>query len=155
MGERGPHGKNSGKPPCVITGIPRPPAGLNVCAKAEWKRVAKNLADAGLLTTLDRSMLEAYCIQYAIHQKAAKAVSDAKSLIYKTQSGFVAAIPQVGIMNKALEQMRHLCRELGMTPGSRGRISVPEKPDSDDFDKREAARAKKIAAANLKRTRKE
>jgi phage terminase small subunit len=47
--------------PAVPPGIPEPPEFLTDVALQEWRRVAPELAAAGLLTELDRAALSMYC----------------------------------------------------------------------------------------------
>src|SRR5271167_2051839 len=46
-------------------GLPQAPAELAGDARTEWRRVARTLHRAGLLATLDRAALAAYCQAFA------------------------------------------------------------------------------------------
>lgn len=65
-GNRGKRTPNPAEPkPSVLDRIPKPPRGLNADGAAEWKRIAHQLQELGLLTELDLSSLTAYCASYA------------------------------------------------------------------------------------------
>lgn len=46
--------------------IPEAPVELSPAARAEWDRLAAELAALGMLTNLDRAALAAYCGAYAL-----------------------------------------------------------------------------------------
>jgi P27 family predicted phage terminase small subunit len=49
----------------------------------------------------------------------------------KSPNGFPMQSPYLAVANKAMEQMRGLLTEFGMSPASRTRISVQEPPGAD------------------------
>ncbi|KKL54928.1 hypothetical protein LCGC14_2260500, partial [marine sediment metagenome] len=99
-------------PPC--------PAWLDYEAKAEWKRVAPELERLGLLTIVDRAALAAYCIAWSHLRKAQE----------KLQKGDIIS-PYFTVVQRAQEKVRQFCAEFGLTPSSRGRMSVPEGGEKD------------------------
>lgn len=105
---------------------PPPPEQLDRTGQNEWKRVAKDLHDLGLLTKIDRAGLTAYCQNYSQWCKATAALKKHGMLI-KAQSGFPTQSPWLSIANRAQEEMRKWLVEFGMTPSSRSRVSA-EKP---------------------------
>ncbi len=123
----------------VQPSLPSPPDFLSKEALAEWRRVAPQLHDAGVITTLDRAALAAYCQAYGRWKQAesalaAMASSDShQALTVQTSNGTTIPNPLVGIANKAkADAMRHAA-ELGMTPAARSRVE-PLPPDNDDDD---------------------
>lgn len=65
-GNRGKRRPNKAEPkPSLLTRVPPPPAHLSDDAKKEWKRVAHQLQELGLLTDLDISALIGYCASFA------------------------------------------------------------------------------------------
>ena len=106
--------------------IPSCPNWLGREAKREWKRIKTHLLKLGLLTQIDRSALAAYCQAYDRWYKAERALTKASSLTFKMPSGYIGVRPEVSISQKAMSQMIALCKEFGMTPSSRGQITLPE-----------------------------
>lgn len=115
------------------TGIPTCPDHLDKIAKAEWKRISRELLSIGLLTAVDRSALAAYCSAFSRWAKAEKELQN-KPAVVKAPSGYPMPNPYIGIANSALDLMRKFLTEFGMTPASRSRIRVePAAGDADPF----------------------
>lgn len=110
--------------------IPNCPSWLDDVAKAEWKRVIPDLAGAGLVTTIDRSALAAYCVAFST-AKSAEEIIQREGLTFTMENGYTQQHPAVGIRNNALEMMRKFMAEFGMTPASRSKIKL-ETPDGED-----------------------
>jgi P27 family predicted phage terminase small subunit len=102
--------------------LPRCPRHLAPVARAEWRRVARTLHGMGVLTTIDRAALAAYCQSYAKWVEAEQRLQETPALL-KTPSGHVQQSPWVTIANKQLELMGRYMTELGMTPASRSRVT--------------------------------
>jgi phage terminase small subunit len=66
--------------------MPRCPAHLALVAKAEWRRVARTLHAMGVLTSIDRAALAAYCQAYTRWVEAEQKLKESPAL-YKTPSG--------------------------------------------------------------------
>lgn len=109
-------------------GVPTCPSLLCDVAKREWKRLSSKLGDLGLLTEVDRAPFMAYCHSYAMYAKAVKEIN-AKGLMVKGYRGPKVKNPAISIANKHVEIMIKLASEFGMTPASRTKISIPEKPN--------------------------
>ena len=103
--------------------IPSCPAHLSPTAKAEWKRLAHQLHDLGILTALDRSALAAYCQAYGRWTEAEKNLKTTPALL-RTPAGYVQPNPWLAIANKNLELMHKFMAELGLSPSSRSRVSA-------------------------------
>ena len=117
---------------------PRPPADPPSCpahlapsAKAEWKRLARDLSGCGLLTKADRAALAVYCQSWGRWVEAEKKLTETPTLL-KTPSGYVQVSPWLTIANRERELMVRYMAELGLTPSSRTRISLDPPPDPDD-----------------------
>ena len=112
-------------------------------AKKEWKRIAPELDMLGLLTVVDMAALAGYCQAYAKWKKAEEFIKKfgftykipKKDKDGKVVSIFIAAFPEVAIARSALEQVRQFCAEFGLTPSSRGRISLPGESLEDEFER--------------------
>jgi P27 family predicted phage terminase small subunit len=107
--------------------FPAAPPHLTPAAAAEWRRVARALRDMGVLKTVDRAALAAYCQAWGRWVEAEARLQEA-SLLYKTPSGYVQQSPWLGIIHKQLELMGRYMVELGLTPASRSRLSADLRP---------------------------
>lgn len=72
-------GSRKGEPMPEVK-IPAAPAGLDKVAKAEWNRVACLLKKEGLITEMDRTALEGYCVHYSLWRKYRTALSRKKNI---------------------------------------------------------------------------
>ena len=112
--------------PKATGGKPTCPSHLSPTAKAEWKRISGTLHELGILTTVDRAALAAYCQAYARWVDAEKRLAETPPLI-KTPSGYVQQSPWLSVANKQMELMGRFMAELGITPASRSRIALDNK----------------------------
>ena len=113
--------------------IPSCPACLGEAARKEWMRLVRELAEVELLTGLDRGMLAAYCQAHALWVEAVSSIGRYGTMI-KSPNGYPMQSPYVAVANKQVEIMVRIAAELGMTPSSRTRIRVGERPPEDPFE---------------------
>lgn len=114
-------------------GLPTPPPVLNDDAKAEWRRVARDLHQCGLLTLVDRSALAAYCQAYGRWCEAEREIA-AYGMTVTTEAGNVIQHPLVGVARRAMTDMVKFAAEFGMTPSARSRVQAQGKGDSKRVD---------------------
>ena len=148
MGRRGPPPKpahlkiiegNPGKRP--IKTSPQPKVGKVTCpewlspqAKAEWKRVAPELEQMGVVTSLDRAALAGYCSNYAAWVEATTFIQQ-NGEHYVTSKGMLRRWPQADTAKQAEQAMRGFASEIGLTPTARARLSVePVEREEDEFE---------------------
>jgi P27 family predicted phage terminase small subunit len=113
-------------------GTPVRPDWLDAEAQAEWDRVTGELTDMGLLTLADRAALAAYCTAWSRWVEAEAMVKKFGMIVKSPERGFPMKSPYLSIADQALETMRKLMIEFGLTPSSRSRIRVP--PGGDEVD---------------------
>jgi P27 family predicted phage terminase small subunit len=111
------------------------PEHLSAGARAHWAQVAKELAEAKVLTRLDLHGLGMYCEAFA-RWTWANAQIQKHGVLVKTPNGFPTQSPLLQIANKAFEQMRVMLAEFGMTPSARTRVATAQgaKRDGDELD---------------------
>lgn len=102
-------------------GLTDPPPGLTRHAAEEWRRVAPELDQLGLLTTVDRAVLESYC-EAAATMRECRAVIARHGRTFTTATGQVKARPEVKMMAEAARLVRQFAVEFGMTPSARTRV---------------------------------
>ncbi|WP_375173706.1 phage terminase small subunit P27 family [Pseudooceanicola sp.] len=102
---------------------PTCPSHLSPTAKAEWKRIAEEMENVGLLTRIDRVALAVYCQAYGKWVEAERKLAETPPLL-KMPSGYIQVSPWVTISNKQAELMAKYMAELGLTPSARSRLSV-------------------------------
>ena len=117
---------NEPKPP---RGAPKCPANLSPAAKRVWKRLVPQLDRMGVLTTIDRDALVAYCRIYA-RWEAAEEFLDKHGEVYplRDENGnirYMQQFPQVAIARNLLQLLKSYQQEFGLTPSARTRIELP------------------------------
>jgi len=116
--------------------LPRAPAHLSDAARREWQRAGRFLLQLGLMTDLDVAALAAYCVAYGRWGEAEEALRTHGVLI-KSPSGHPMQSPYLAVANRAMEQMRSLLSEFGMSPASRSRVDAVPLPDASSAFARE------------------
>ncbi len=127
----GSSGTGQGGPSHAAPKPPTCPAHLSPTAKTEWRRLAADLHAKGVLGQHDRAVLAAYCQAYGRWVEAEKKIA-ATPMLIKLPSGYIQPSPWLGIANKAQEIMLRYAAELGLSPVSRGRVTI-RKPSSNKW----------------------
>lgn len=121
--------------PRPAVSIPRCPEHLSTDAKTEWRRISRELAGLGLLSTIDRAALAVYCQAWARWKEAELNIARHGLVVKTPGTGVPMQNPFLPVANKAIEQMRSFLSEFGMTPASRTRIEVnPVSPQAGSDD---------------------
>ena len=124
------------------------PVVLQGVAAAEWDRVVSELVGMGILAAIDTMMLAVYCMEFAEYVDAMRTLEESgRTVVISDKDGNVRDLrnhPAVARANMAFRNLRSMGSEFGLTPVSRERITVPEKPQPDDeltlWKKKKAAR---------------
>jgi P27 family predicted phage terminase small subunit len=119
---------------------PQPPLARPSCprhlgkeARREWRRIVPKLEAIGVLTEIDRTALAAYCDAWGRWVEASLGLQKSGMLI-KGRQGEAVKSPYLPVINQAIEQMRMMLIEFGMSPSSRSRLRVPQKAAADPFE---------------------
>ncbi len=108
-----------------------PPDHFNEKQGRVWREVIAE-APAGMLKTLDKALLEAYCINVVLLEEMNNKIQTAGT-IARGALGNPVVSPYVRIMSTATQMVIKCASELGFTPSSRSRIRVPKKGDENPF----------------------
>jgi P27 family predicted phage terminase small subunit len=126
-------GKSRVAPVVEMGPIPECPEWLPDRAKEEWDRVAPALHKSGLLTGLDVSALEGYCVTYAKWREAEQQLAEG-GLVVLTPNGCAQVNPAQSIANQAQKLLILWVKAFGLSPDSRGRMELPPAPPVVDED---------------------
>ena len=91
-------------------------------ALACWNRLVPELVRAGLVTPIFEGMLGAYCTVFARWVEAERELRKTAKLV-KSPTGYPLQNPWLAIANRAIEQMRQLSGELGLSAAALTRVS--------------------------------
>ena len=117
--------------PKPVARAPSCPKWLEDDAKKEWRRLAKQMEQLGILTEVDMAAFAGYCQAYARWKEAEEFISRHGAIV-KTPSGYWQQVPQVSIAQQYMKQMSKFCEQFGLTPASRSRIVTYKGNDSSD-----------------------
>jgi P27 family predicted phage terminase small subunit len=106
---------------------PNPPTWLGREAKAEWRRLMRDMVP-GLLTPLDRQVMSVAVESWSRWTTATRLV-DRAGIVVKGDRGFVKN-PAIQIARDAEATMKGCWAELGLSPAARSRLEMPL-PDDD------------------------
>ena len=104
---------------------PACPGWLGPEARAEWKRVAKLLGAAGLLSDLDQAVLAAYCQATVEHRLATGTLErEGRVITDDAHGGRLQAHPANQLQRSAWAAIEKFAKILGLDPASRGRMAA-------------------------------
>jgi len=119
------------------------PDELSDDAKKEWDVVAPLLFENKLLTENDRKLLMAYCQETAKYWRIQKDIATGELVLpLKDKKGKVINYmrnPLLDLSDKALNNAISIGLQFGLTPLSRGKINLPNKPAADTPEEKAAS----------------
>ena len=127
-----------------------PPEFLNELAKEEYRRKAALLDKLGIFREGDDVALAAYAEAYARWVDAVRRYNATGPLVKsKRDGGLPARNPLCYVINASLEQMHKFLVEFGLTPVSRTRIKVDDKPKVNEWDMFSSSENMPVANSNI------
>lgn len=125
--------------------IPPCPAFLTKDAKAEWKRIAKDLQTLGLISKLDRGELAVYCQAWADWKIAREKITalEEKGFVETTPSGYKQMSSWMQLANRAEERMRKAGSSFGLNPSARASLGAGQLAQGELFPNEQAETARK------------
>ena len=112
---------------------PRPPAHLSQRAAAEWRYLAHELVQAGILTGADLRALELLAETLAMEGEM-RAVIAAEGATIPAAEGGRKGHPALKIATEARSQAIRLLEAFGLTPVSRQRVDRAPQPVRDEAE---------------------
>jgi len=107
-----------------------PPDYMSEGAKLAW-RYAIGSAPEHLLRRLDMSVLEVWSCAADLYRKAQVGLNKTGLLMKSPNTGVPMQSPYLAIANKHAQIMTKAAVEMGFTPASRSRITLPEQAKGD------------------------
>ena len=102
-----------------------PPEYMSDIAKESWRYAVAN-APAGLLSSLDASVLERWANCAGLYREALGKINRAgvAGMIIKTPSGILRRSPLMDVIRDLALEMKGYESEMGFTPASRSRVTL-------------------------------
>lgn len=112
---------------------PDAPDYLGPIARAKWLELAPRLVALGLLTELDLDAFAVYCIAWQDVHEADAAIAK-EGAYFTTEKGYVGVHPAVMARNRALDRLRKVGGDFGMTPASRSGVEADRPGERSELD---------------------
>lgn len=119
--------------PDAFSDAPPCPDWLGEVGRGVWADVCPKLMGSGLLTAVDVGVLAMYCEAWDEFFEAREHIAK-HGLIAVGEKGAEYQHPAVGIKNKAIQRIKQIGAEFGMTPSSRTGISLTPQKAVDPLD---------------------
>lgn len=111
-----------------------PPDWLPASAQSEWIRVIGVLAEMGSeISALHHAPLLGYCLMFAKLESTSKEIARDGETV-QSATGELRRHPASVTQSQAMNQLRHYAAELGLTPGSAGKIPKPAETKKSKYD---------------------
>lgn len=119
--------------PKPIGDLSEPPEYMSEGAQTAW-RYAIECAPPHLLKRLDLSVLEVWACAADLYRKAQAGLAKTGLLVKAPSSGVPMQSPYLAIANKQAQIMTKAAIEMGFTPASRSRVTLPVETGDSDLD---------------------
>jgi len=96
--------------------------------KQEWELITSELAKVGLLTTVDISLIEAYCIEAAKYRTAIEQLKIEGTILKGQMGNYIN--PWHMVSERSFDRMFKIGQSFGLTPTARTKISAKPKVKS-------------------------
>jgi P27 family predicted phage terminase small subunit len=100
-----------------------------------FKALAKKLGDADIATPLDADALAQYCTWRVRHAEQLAALAEEKLILTRTISSDAYVNPRLRVISEIENHLHRLGAELGLMPGSRGRMRLVSKATGDGLQR--------------------
>ena len=112
---------------------PRKPKGLSRQASSVWDQLCPKLYELGLVTEVDVLTFASYCQAAGDYLQTTRTLNKlgCDNWYFETATGYRQQIPEVGVRDKAFQQMIKLAPRFGLDPVSREGLISTDAPTPD------------------------
>jgi P27 family predicted phage terminase small subunit len=111
-----------------------PPDWLDDVGKEHWRWIVRELLDADIFSSIDKTSLAMYCDAYSRYQTANEKVKAHGMVLMNPKTKIPYISPFWKVANEAALLIHRYVVEFGMTPASRSKVSPIAKPKETGFD---------------------
>lgn len=112
-----------------------PPEYLNPPGRKKWNELVRLLRKKGILEKTDLGSLEACCAAYDEMVECQLAIKEKGGIVEYTNGKTSQQVPLLSARNRAMEVYKKFMTEFGLSPASRAKLGIEEKPEKSDFEK--------------------
>jgi P27 family predicted phage terminase small subunit len=109
---------------------PTAPSTLGKIGKHEWKRICHEMTELGVISRVERSSIERYCLAYQ-RERESELIVKREGRFLKTEKGDIREHPASRAARDYAQQCVRLLIEFGMTPCSRSKLHVKKKENTN------------------------
>lgn len=113
----------------AVLNIPEPPLDMGEVARAEWYEVWSYLTQMEIGTSVDFSVIIAYCNEVELYKEAVRELAVSKIEIAPT-SGYKMPSPWIAIKNQSIANIIKISSEYGFTPAARAKLKLGGKKET-------------------------
>lgn len=99
------------------------PAWMNEAQRKFWDQATEN-APAGMLRKIDRDLLASWAVAAELYADAAMKLG--RGRLVRNRDGMAVPSPYLRILRESFNEMLKASTELGFSPTSRARLSIPQ-----------------------------
>lgn len=121
--------------PVLDVAQPEIPDSLGDYGRAEWGRITKEMTELGVISRIERSAIEKYCIAWEKERECEDEVKK-EGRFLKFDNGMIREHPASKAAREYANQCFRALVEFGMTPSSRSRLHVKKKDAVDTDEQR-------------------
>lgn len=125
--------KKRAENPELVPGTPKCPSWLSKEARDEWDNVIGDLKELGCLAKTHRATIVDFCQAFAELQISTRTL-DEVGRVYEDDKGVIRKHPMVAIQHSAMQKVKMLAQELGLSPASLSRVPKSDKPNPKEDD---------------------
>lgn len=119
--------------PRPLASAPTCPDWLSPDAKEQWDALLPELDEVGLLTKIDVSAYTALCEAWALLKQASQALQKDGIVLLDKDGNLIRTNPTVRVIKAAMDTIRALSAEFGLTPSSRSKVTVTPNRSPNPF----------------------
>lgn len=113
--------------------LPAMPGELGQIAQGHWIKIGKRLERAGLISSVDLSVLRVYCETYEHYVLAQREIKDAGTEFQSTPNGYLQLSPAAIARERHASRLHKLEQKLFLTPHARQSLKI-ENPNQASLD---------------------
>lgn len=111
------------------------PETLDQYGQEEWGRIIKEMTELGVLSRIERSAIEKYCLNYQRERECEDVVKE-QGRFFHTEKGDIREHPASKAARDYANQCFRALVEFGMTPCARAKLHVKRKAEGDADEQR-------------------
>jgi len=111
--------------------VPKMPLSMGTESRKVWRRLVRDYAQSGVLTSVDADSLRIYC-ECVVRYEHAASMLEKTGPLTRGQKGELVKNPLHQVVRDDADLIRAFARELGFTPSARSSLTAMKEPEEGD-----------------------